>query len=136
MIEVFFFYSSAYDVDTGKDVAIKKLSRPFLTAIHAKRTYREIRMLRYMMHENVSYTNFFFVSMWTERWQRSGRTVGRLSRKASVWGQNWIVFLKPKDYLVLSNGMYNFYLQELDLFTLLDVMSKNRPGIVMPTVSF
>ncbi|GAB1598093.1 mitogen-activated protein kinase 14-like [Argonauta hians] len=44
---------SAYDVITGKDVAIKKLSRPFLTSIHAKRTYREIRMLRYMTHENI-----------------------------------------------------------------------------------
>ncbi|WAR25731.1 MK14-like protein [Mya arenaria] len=33
-------------------VAIKKLSRPFQSAIHAKRTYREIRMLKHMVHEN------------------------------------------------------------------------------------
>ena len=35
-------------------VAIKKLARPFQSAIHAKRTYRELRMLKHMRHENVS----------------------------------------------------------------------------------
>ena len=35
-------------------VAIKKISRPFQSAIHAKRTYRELRMLKHMNHENVS----------------------------------------------------------------------------------
>jgi len=34
-------------------VAIKKLSRPFQSAIHAKRTYRELRMLKHMRHENI-----------------------------------------------------------------------------------
>ena len=34
-------------------VAIKKLARPFQSAIHAKRTYRELRMLKHMNHENV-----------------------------------------------------------------------------------
>nr|AAN31641.3 p38 mitogen activated protein kinase [Biomphalaria glabrata] len=44
---------SAIDKKTGVKVAIKKLARPFQTAIHAKRTYRELRMLRHMNHENV-----------------------------------------------------------------------------------
>ncbi len=35
-------------------VAIKKLARPFQSKIHAKRTYRELRMLKHMNHENVS----------------------------------------------------------------------------------
>lgn len=35
-------------------VAIKKLARPFQSAIHAKRAYREIRLLKHMHHENVS----------------------------------------------------------------------------------
>ena len=35
-------------------VAIKKLARPFQSAIHAKRTYRELRMLKHMRHENVN----------------------------------------------------------------------------------
>ena len=34
-------------------MAIKKLARPFQSAIHAKRTYRELRMLKHMNHENV-----------------------------------------------------------------------------------
>lgn len=44
---------SANDEVTGTKVAIKKLARPFQTAIHAKRTYRELRMLKHMNHENV-----------------------------------------------------------------------------------
>ena len=34
-------------------VAIKKIARPFQSAVHAKRTYRELRMLKHMNHENV-----------------------------------------------------------------------------------
>lgn len=51
----FFFViiSSAVDNQTGLKVAIKKLARPFQSAVHAKRTYRELRMLKHMNHENV-----------------------------------------------------------------------------------
>uniref|UniRef100_T1JNQ1 mitogen-activated protein kinase n=1 Tax=Strigamia maritima TaxID=126957 RepID=T1JNQ1_STRMM len=45
--------ASAIDSSTGRRLAIKKLARPFQTAIHAKRTYRELRMLKHMNHENV-----------------------------------------------------------------------------------
>jgi len=34
-------------------VAIKKIARPFQSAVHAKRTYRELRMLKHMNHENI-----------------------------------------------------------------------------------
>ena len=34
-------------------VAVKKLSRPFQTVVHAKRTYREIKLLKHLKHENV-----------------------------------------------------------------------------------
>uniref|UniRef100_A0A3Q1GI62 mitogen-activated protein kinase n=1 Tax=Acanthochromis polyacanthus TaxID=80966 RepID=A0A3Q1GI62_9TELE len=44
---------SAYDVKSGLKVAVKKLSRPFQSIIHAKRTYRELRLLKHMKHENV-----------------------------------------------------------------------------------
>ncbi|KAG7197570.1 hypothetical protein KM043_001325 [Ampulex compressa] len=44
---------SAVDTTTGQKVAIKKLARPFQSAVHAKRTYRELRMLKHMNHENV-----------------------------------------------------------------------------------
>jgi len=48
------YYSSAFDTKTGLRVAVKKLSRPFQSIIHAKRTYRELRLLKHMKHENVS----------------------------------------------------------------------------------
>ncbi|XP_071551490.1 mitogen-activated protein kinase 14-like isoform X1 [Panulirus ornatus] len=44
---------SALDSKTNTKVAIKKLARPFQTHIHAKRTYRELRMLKHMDHENI-----------------------------------------------------------------------------------
>ncbi|XP_054714023.1 LOW QUALITY PROTEIN: mitogen-activated protein kinase 14-like [Uloborus diversus] len=44
---------SALDTVRNFKVAIKKLARPFQSAIHAKRTYRELRLLKHMNHENV-----------------------------------------------------------------------------------
>lgn len=44
---------SAVDVRTNRRVAIKKLVRPFQSAVHAKRTYRELKLLKHMRHENV-----------------------------------------------------------------------------------
>lgn len=47
------FFSSANDTKDGQMVAVKKLSRPFQSIIHAKRTYRELKLLRHLKHENV-----------------------------------------------------------------------------------
>ncbi|XP_065067158.1 mitogen-activated protein kinase 14-like isoform X2 [Rhopilema esculentum] len=44
---------SANDTNDGQMVAVKKLSRPFQSIIHAKRTYRELQLLRHLKHENV-----------------------------------------------------------------------------------
>uniref|UniRef100_A0A3Q1H7G8 mitogen-activated protein kinase n=1 Tax=Anabas testudineus TaxID=64144 RepID=A0A3Q1H7G8_ANATE len=44
---------SAIDQNNKEKVAIKKLYRPFQSLIHAKRAYRELRLLRYIQHENV-----------------------------------------------------------------------------------
>ncbi|XP_063282823.1 mitogen-activated protein kinase 12-like [Pelobates fuscus] len=44
---------SAKDIRTGETVAIKKLLRPFQSQVHAKRAYRELRLLKHMNHENV-----------------------------------------------------------------------------------
>lgn len=49
----FFSHSSALDTNYNIKVAIKKLARPFQSAVHAKRTYRELRLLKHMNHENV-----------------------------------------------------------------------------------
>lgn len=45
--------SSAKDTDKERHVAIKKLSDPFQGVIHAKRCYREMKLLTHMKHENV-----------------------------------------------------------------------------------
>ena len=50
-------FSSALDTDKTIKVAIKKLTRPFQSAIHARRTFREIKMLKHMNHENVSHSS-------------------------------------------------------------------------------
>ena len=52
-------FSSAYDSQQQMKVAIKKLARPFQSPIHAKRAYREIRMLKHMWHENVRDNNYW-----------------------------------------------------------------------------
>lgn len=44
-------------------VAIKKLARPFQSAVHAKRTYRELRMLKHMNHENVIGRYIIFINV-------------------------------------------------------------------------
>lgn len=51
---LYIYSSSAVDTKMNVKVAIKKLARPFQSAVHAKRTYRELRMLKHMNHENVS----------------------------------------------------------------------------------
>ncbi|TNN33086.1 Mitogen-activated protein kinase 11 [Liparis tanakae] len=45
--------ASAYDVVSRQKVAVKKLSRPFQSLIHSRRSYRELRLLKHMKHENV-----------------------------------------------------------------------------------
>ncbi|KAE8368558.1 kinase-like domain-containing protein [Aspergillus caelatus] len=44
---------SAYDLVRGQAVAIKKLLNPFATTANAKQTYREIKLLKQLRHENL-----------------------------------------------------------------------------------
>ncbi|XP_061112992.1 mitogen-activated protein kinase 13 [Conger conger] len=44
---------SSINEKTKEKVAIKKLHRPFQSEIFAKRSYRELRLLKHMKHENV-----------------------------------------------------------------------------------
>lgn len=37
-----------------EDVAMKKIMKPFSTPVLAKRTYRELKLLKHLRHENVS----------------------------------------------------------------------------------
>lgn len=45
--------SAAYDTVTAQNVAIKKLSRPFQNVTHAKRAYREFKLMKLVNHKNV-----------------------------------------------------------------------------------
>lgn len=60
-----FHFSSAYDHNLERNVAIKKLSRPFQNQTHAKRAYRELVLMKCVNHKNVSLVSilfrFFFV---------------------------------------------------------------------------
>jgi len=46
-------FSSAKDQLTGASVAIKKIMKPFSTPVLSKRTYRELKLLKHIQHENV-----------------------------------------------------------------------------------
>lgn len=56
-----FHYSAAYDTVTQQNVAIKKLSRPFQNVTHAKRAYREFKLMKLVNHKNVSFRFRFFL---------------------------------------------------------------------------
>lgn len=45
--------SSAKDQLTGMNVAVKKIMKPFSAPVLAKRTYRELKLLKALRHENV-----------------------------------------------------------------------------------
>lgn len=45
--------SSAKDQLMGTSVAIKKIMKPFSTPVLSKRTYRELKLLKHIQHENV-----------------------------------------------------------------------------------
>jgi p38 MAP kinase len=44
---------SAKDQLTGTNVAVKKIMKPFSTPVLSKRTYRELKLLKALTHENV-----------------------------------------------------------------------------------
>jgi serine/threonine protein kinase len=46
-------HSSARDNLTGQNVAVKKIMKPFSTPVLSKRTYRELKLLKHLKHENV-----------------------------------------------------------------------------------
>lgn len=48
------FHSAGYDAVLDRNVAIKKLSRPFQNQTHAKRAYRELVLMKCVNHKNVS----------------------------------------------------------------------------------
>lgn len=53
---------SATDTLTNQQVAIKKIMKPFATAVLAKRTYRELKLLKHLRHENLICLQDIFLS--------------------------------------------------------------------------
>ncbi|KAI8363749.1 MAP kinase SakA [Mortierella sp. GBAus27b] len=53
---------SAKDELTGQPVAIKKIMKPFSTPVLAKRTYRELKLLKHLKHENIISLSDIFIS--------------------------------------------------------------------------
>ncbi|KAI9167098.1 Mitogen-activated protein kinase HOG1 [Paramyrothecium foliicola] len=47
---------SARDQLTNQNVAVKKIMKPFSTPVLAKRTYRELKLLKHLKHENASHS--------------------------------------------------------------------------------
>ncbi|XP_078515454.1 mitogen-activated protein kinase 14A-like [Lissotriton helveticus] len=90
---------SARDQATGEKVAIKKLYRPFQSVIHAKRAYRELRLLKHINHENVisllnvftpddsleTFQNFYLVMPFMARDLSQVMKVQRLTHSAVVY---------------------------------------------------
>jgi serine/threonine protein kinase len=56
------FRSSAKDQLTASPVAIKKIMKPFSTPVLSKRTYRELKLLKHLRHENVCFRAPFWPS--------------------------------------------------------------------------
>jgi serine/threonine protein kinase len=50
----FDFWSSLLNTETNELVAVKKIANAFDNHMDAKRTLREIKLLRHLDHENVS----------------------------------------------------------------------------------
>lgn len=53
---------SARDQLSGQNVAVKKIMKPFSSAVLAKRTYREVKLLKHLRHENVISLSDIFIS--------------------------------------------------------------------------
>ncbi|RIB17387.1 kinase-like domain-containing protein [Gigaspora rosea] len=53
---------SAKDQLTGANVGIKKILKPFSTLVLSKRTYRELKLLKHLKHENIISLSDIFIS--------------------------------------------------------------------------
>jgi p38 MAP kinase len=53
---------SARDQLTNQNVAVKKIMKPFSTPVLAKRTYRELKLLKHLRHENIISLSDIFIS--------------------------------------------------------------------------
>ena len=84
--------SSAKDQLTGQPVAVKKIMKPFSTPVLSKRTYRELKLLKHLRHENVGLqTSNRHSKRWTDIVHRSSHsaTSSSLPWKTSTSSQSF-----------------------------------------------
>ncbi|KAE8313694.1 kinase-like domain-containing protein [Aspergillus transmontanensis] len=65
---------SAYDKITQQHVAVKKMMNPFANASIAKRTYREVKLLKQLRHENLIGLCDIFISPLEDMYVRQNST--------------------------------------------------------------
>jgi len=75
--------SSAKDQLTGQPVAVKKIMKPFSTPVLSKRTYRELKLLKHLRHENVG------LQTWNCSLKRRTDIVHRSSHSATSSSLLW-----------------------------------------------
>ncbi len=63
-LELIVYYRSVTDPRDGKKVALKKMPNVFGTSVSARRVFRELKMLCYFKHENVSFCD---APIWLKR---------------------------------------------------------------------
>lgn len=81
---LFSCYSAAYDAILDRNVAIKKLSRPFQNQTHAKRAYRELVLMKCVNHKNVRSSNILLYR---------AKLIHQLKKKAiGCWELTWLWF--------------------------------------------
>jgi serine/threonine protein kinase len=78
--------SSAKDLLTGQNVAVKKIMKPFSTPVLSKRTYRELKLLKHLKHENVSVSSGYIYGNASVAylWKRLYRSVTSSSRLLKI----------------------------------------------------
>ena len=114
--------SSAKDQLTGQAVAVKKIMKPFSTPVLAKRTYRELKLLKHLRHENVSFglstPNHLILLLTEHRLLVSATSSSRPSRTCKP--------AKSMTYLLSSLTMISYFVTEL-LGTDLHRLLTSRP---------
>lgn len=92
-----FSCSAGYDAVLDRNVAIKKLSRPFQNQTHAKRAYRELVLMKCVNHKNVS--------VCAERGVKMVREASRKMENESILRMKWFLYPSQRLFLVPINPL-------------------------------
>ncbi|KAK8225162.1 Hog1-like MAP kinase protein [Phyllosticta paracitricarpa] len=95
---------SAKDQLTGQAVAVKKIMKPFSTPVLSKRTYRELKLLKHLRHENVRRALHMAIqALLTRRLDRSSASVTSSSLPSRTCMQNFSAPYPPATALTSAS---------------------------------